>query len=113
MGLGRVGGMTCDFMGAKQRAWVLASAEWFFDEALAFPDLIVVEGQVPVLALPLSIEHDPARLELAFGWAMAELTEQARGWVAMCGIVRRRVAEVASAAAVLVVSAASAVLLLR
>jgi hypothetical protein len=105
--------MTCDFMGAKQRAWVLASAEWFFDEALAFPDLIVVEGQVPVLALPLSIEHDPPRLELAFGWAMAELTEQSRGWVAMCGIVRRRVAEVASAAAVLLVCLAGAALVLQ
>lgn len=89
--------MSCDFMGAKQRAWVLAGAGWFFDEAIPFPELIVVEGQVPVLALPAAIAGDPDRLELAFGWAEADLTEQARGWVALCGVVRRRVADVAAA----------------
>jgi hypothetical protein len=100
--------MTCDFMGAKQRAWVLAGAEWFFDEAIQFPELIVVDGQVPVLALPVSIERDASRLELAFGWGMAELTEQSRGWVALCGVVRRRVAAVASAAVVLALASAPA-----
>jgi len=104
--------MSCDFMGAKQRAWVLSGAEWFFDVALEFPDLIVVEGQVPVLALPASVEHDTRRLELAFGWGMAELTEQSRGWVHLCGVVRRRVESVAAAAALVGVLAASVVLAL-
>lgn len=100
--------MTCDFMGAKQRAWVLAGGEWFFDPAIPFPDLIVVEGQVPVLALPASIFGDSPRLELAFGWGMAELTEQTRGWRTLVGIVRRRVAAVVmpSAAIAAVLAAA-------
>ena len=90
--------MSCDFMGAKQRAWIRAGAAWFFDPALLWPDLIVVEGQVPVLALPAGYEADPHLLELAFGWGMAELTEQSRGWVYLCGLIRRRVDAVASAA---------------
>lgn len=88
--------MSCDFMGAKQRAWILAGGEWFFDEALPMPELIVVEGLVPVLALPAAVEGDRARLELAFGWACAELTEQSRGWLHLAGVVRRRVAAVAT-----------------
>lgn len=103
-------GMTCDFMGAKQRAWVFAGGEWFFDEAIAMPELIVVEGQVPVVALPACVADDAPRLEVAFGWAMAELTEQSCGWLAMCGIVRRRVAALAAAAGILAAGLGAAAL---
>ena len=75
--------MSCDLMGNKQRAWLCAGCGSIRDRHARKPRLYWAEGERPILAIPA--HYDDAAIELAFGWAIAELGERRLGWLGLMG----------------------------
>jgi hypothetical protein len=73
-------------VGSKERAWMCAGYTVVVNRALPRPRVIAVGDEVPVLCLPPGLADDPDQRELAFGWAMADLSEQRVGWL---GLLRK------------------------
>lgn len=79
--------MSCDLMGSKQRAWLCAGNGSIFDPVARKPSLLCAIGERPILVIPDT--YGPAEIELAFGWAMADLREQSQGWLGLLrGLLR-------------------------
>lgn len=77
--------MSCDLMGNKQRAWLCAGCGYIRDRKGRKPRLLWAEGERPILTIPA--RYDEVDIEVAFGWAIAELAERRRGWLGMMGRV--------------------------
>lgn len=77
--------MSGDNMGNKQRAWLCAGCGSFRDPVARSPRLLCAEGERPLLALPA--RYGPEDDEIAYGWAICELSERGRGWLFIVGRV--------------------------